>query len=119
MSRLPVPGSDSGTWGSLLNDFLAVSHMDSGALKAGIIGDDQVASISQSKVSGLPAALAAKTDTAITYGTTARVFYSSVTSSYPSRPTGFTSVEWVGPVAPTIGGAGNAVDGYDTWINTA
>jgi hypothetical protein len=27
MSRLPTPGSDSGTWGTVLNDFLSVSTL--------------------------------------------------------------------------------------------
>lgn len=34
MSRLPVPGSDSGNWGDILNDFLAVEHTTNGTLKA-------------------------------------------------------------------------------------
>lgn len=110
MARLPAPGSDSGQWGSILNDFLAVAHTASGSLKSGVVGDDQISTISQSKVTGLTGTVAM---------TTARVFYNTGTSSYPARPSGFTSVEWVGPVAPTIGGAGNAVDGVDTWINTA
>lgn len=33
MSRLPVPGSDSGQWGEVLNDFLGVSHNNDGTLK--------------------------------------------------------------------------------------
>lgn len=119
MGRLPTPGSDNGTWGSILNDFLSVSHTSDGALKAGVVGDDQVTSISQAKVANLTTSLSAKTDVTVTYATVARVFYNSGTGSYPPRPTGFVSVEWVGPVAPTIGGANNAVDGYDTWINTA
>lgn len=32
MSRLPVPGSDDGTWGSVLNDFLLQSHNADGSL---------------------------------------------------------------------------------------
>ncbi|HYH74605.1 MAG TPA: hypothetical protein VD735_01455 [Candidatus Saccharimonadales bacterium] len=119
MARLPTPGSDDGQWGTLLNDFLATAHTSDGSLKPGVVGDSQVSSVSQAKITGLPAALSAKTDTTVTYGTTARVFYNTIASSYPARPSGFTSVEWVGPVAPTIGGAGNAVDGFDTWINTA
>lgn len=119
MARLPIPGSDNGQWGQLLNDYLSVAHTSAGGLKTGSVGDDQVASISQAKITGLSTALSGKTDTSVTYGTAARVFYNSGTSSYPTRPSGFTSVEWIGPVAPTIGGAGNAVDGYDTWINTA
>ena len=31
--RLPVPGSDDGSWGTLLNDFLKVSHATDGTLK--------------------------------------------------------------------------------------
>jgi len=35
MARLPVPGSDTGTWGTVLNEFLQVEHNDDGTLKAG------------------------------------------------------------------------------------
>lgn len=34
MSRLPIPGSDNGTWGDILNDFLGVEHNTDGTLKA-------------------------------------------------------------------------------------
>lgn len=33
MARLPQPGGDQGTWGSVLNDFLSVSHNGDGTLK--------------------------------------------------------------------------------------
>lgn len=33
MSRLPNPGQDAGNWGSILNDFLKVSHSVDGVLK--------------------------------------------------------------------------------------
>lgn len=33
MARLPAPGSDSGIWGQVLNDFLEVEHQNNGALK--------------------------------------------------------------------------------------
>lgn len=47
MARLPQPGSDEGTWGDILNDYLTVSHDTSGAIKtdavpAGAIQDDSV-----------------------------------------------------------------------------
>jgi hypothetical protein len=35
-------------------------------------------------------------------------------TSYPTRPTGFASVEWIGPTDP----GSSAVDG-DTWVPTA
>jgi len=46
--RLPVPGSDVGTWGSILNGFLRVSHQEDGTLKpsavtaAGAVRSDAV-----------------------------------------------------------------------------
>jgi len=33
MARLPIPGSDTGDWGSILNGFLNVAHNDDGSLK--------------------------------------------------------------------------------------
>jgi hypothetical protein len=33
MARLPIPGSDDGAWGQLLNDFLDVAHAGDGTLK--------------------------------------------------------------------------------------
>lgn len=37
MARLPVPGSDSGTWGDVLNDFLSTAHKTDGQLKDDVI----------------------------------------------------------------------------------
>lgn len=34
MARLPTPGQDVGTWGSVLNEFLSVAHNQDGSLKA-------------------------------------------------------------------------------------
>lgn len=33
MTRLPIPGQDDGTWGSILNDFLLQAHNSDGSLK--------------------------------------------------------------------------------------
>ncbi len=33
MSRLPTPGSDDGTWGNVLNDFLVQAHNTDGTIK--------------------------------------------------------------------------------------
>ena len=43
MSRLPVPGSDGGEWGAILNDYLSQSHNSDGTLKAGSVGSGQLA----------------------------------------------------------------------------
>lgn len=37
MARLPVVGSDDGTWGTVLNDFLDVAHNTDGSLKNGSV----------------------------------------------------------------------------------
>lgn len=51
MPRLPQPGSDQGTWGEILNDFLAASHNPDGSLnqsaidaaQAGLVSSDDAA----------------------------------------------------------------------------
>lgn len=37
MARLPEIGSDAGTWGGILNDFLLTSHNSDGTLKSAAI----------------------------------------------------------------------------------
>lgn len=62
MARLPQPGKDAGTWGAILNDFMSVSHTATGTLKPGVVTDDAISEVSQTKVTGLLAALGAKAD---------------------------------------------------------
>jgi hypothetical protein len=55
MTRLPTVGGDSGNWGTVLNDFLDVSHNADGTLESGIVADTQVASgaaINPTKING-------------------------------------------------------------------
>lgn len=61
MTRLPIPGSDDGIWGNLLNEFLSVAHDSGGSLKSGSITNATVADsagISQSKIANLISDLA-------------------------------------------------------------
>lgn len=37
MARLPIPGADNGTWGSILNDYLQQIHHDDGTLKDNVV----------------------------------------------------------------------------------
>src|SRR5450759_3092467 len=53
MSRLPIPGSDKGTWGEILNNYLSQSHNSDGSLKA----------ISETNITNLQTDLAAKANT--------------------------------------------------------
>jgi hypothetical protein len=52
MARLPVPGSDGGTWGTILNDFLSQAHDTSGALKSNAVagGAIQDGAVSEQKL---------------------------------------------------------------------
>jgi hypothetical protein len=52
MARLPIPGSDDGTWGDVLNDYLAVVHNTDGTLKTNAVdaGALQVNSVSGTKL---------------------------------------------------------------------
>ena len=52
MARLPQPGSDNGTWGDVLNDYLSESHNADGTLK----------DIPQAKITNLSGTLATKAD---------------------------------------------------------
>lgn len=62
MSRLPIPGQDSGTWGNILNDYLLQAHNGDGTLKdnsvsaaaiqSGAISETQLNTTVQSKIDG-------------------------------------------------------------------
>ena len=64
MARLPTVGGDDGNWGTVLNQFLEVSHNADGTLANNAVSDDQVSSLSQSKITDLTTDLAAKEATA-------------------------------------------------------
>ncbi len=84
-ARLPIPGQDDGTWGDVLNNFLAQTHNTDGSLASNVVKTAQLqdgsvsapklasgavnnasivtgAGIDQSKIAGLTSALAAKAD---------------------------------------------------------
>lgn len=50
MARLPQPGSDQGTWGDVLNDYLAVTHAADGTLKPGSVAEAQLDAGVQTKL---------------------------------------------------------------------
>lgn len=53
MARLPIPGSDEGQWGQLLNDFLLQSHAADGSLSPGAVNGSVIAdsTVTDSKLS--------------------------------------------------------------------
>jgi hypothetical protein len=66
VARLPIPGKDAGQWGTILNEFLSVSHSVDGTLKPGakqMIGlgyVDNTADIDKPVSAAMQAALAMK-----------------------------------------------------------
>lgn len=53
MARLPIPGSDDGTWGSILNDFLGQTLNTDGTLKTGVVSTTKLDSTVQSQLSSI------------------------------------------------------------------
>jgi hypothetical protein len=54
MAQLPTPGGDAGTWGTILNDFLLVSHNGDGTLKSSALTAAGAGTYSKPS-SGIPA----------------------------------------------------------------
>ncbi len=50
MTRLPIPGSDEGAWGQILNDYLGQAHKSDGSLKDNIITTNNLDQDLQDKV---------------------------------------------------------------------
>lgn len=99
MSRLPQVNGDDGTWGTILNDYLSVSHAADGTLSSAAITQlgANFAPIAAVPTGGSTGQLLAKTS-ATSYATTwanppfANV---SVSTGSEARPTA-TFVMWVG-----------------------
>ena len=57
MTRLPKPGGDNGTWGSILNDYLSKVHAPDGTLKTDSVTSDAIAPHAITSASIAPAAV--------------------------------------------------------------
>jgi hypothetical protein len=90
MSRLPISGSDNGTWGDILNDFLGQSHKADGTLKDGIITNSKLDSATQANISNKytkPSAGIPKADLETAVQTSLTTADSSVQSVNGKTPT--------------------------------
>lgn len=67
MSRLPVVNGDNGTWGTILNDFLSVSHTASGTLVDGTVSNSTLVdgTIALTKLASSVQTSLGKADTAL------------------------------------------------------
>lgn len=82
MSRLPAPGSDNGTWGTILNDFLSVSIASGGLLNSGVVGTTQITdgTVTKAKLETSVQTSLGKADTALQSVTKSDVGLANVTN---------------------------------------
>lgn len=50
MARLPIPGSDDGEWGEILNEYLSQTHASDGSIKPGVVSMASLAPAVQTQI---------------------------------------------------------------------
>ena len=115
MARLPIPGSDEGNWGNILNDYLSQVHDSDGTIKSNAVSGAAIVdgSVTETKLSGaLQSSVAGKADdTAVVHlaGTEtiagAKTFSSAVTVVAPTDAAHATTKSYVDTRAVPAGGA--------------
>lgn len=105
MARLPVPGSDDGTWGDILNDFLSQSHNPDGTLQAGAILDGSItpAKLSQTY---LPSSQKGAANGLATLDATGKVPSAQLPAT--SAPDATTTTKGIVQLAGDLGGTADA-----------
>ena len=132
MARLPQPGSDNGTWGVLLNDFLSVAHTTTGTLADGIVTTSSIAdtAVTTTKLSSGVQASLGKADTALQSATKATVGLANVdNTSDLSKPIStltqtaldlkLTATSLDSATAALVAGSSSTASAITTKINTA
>jgi hypothetical protein len=117
MPRLPLPGQDAGTWGSILNDYLSVEHNADGTLKkaaditnlttslAGKLdasaGSVATAHIADGAVTAAKVAVDVATTADLSLGLAAKLDVSAASGTYIPIPSGTPAIGQV-PVVTTV-----------------
>jgi lysophospholipase L1-like esterase len=104
MARLPTPGSDDGTWGNILNDFLTQVHNPDGSLKPGSVS---TASLGNGSVTTSSLADSAVTKVKLDPATQSTL--SEVTSKYTKPPSGIPAADLTNAAQTNLTKAGTAV----------
>lgn len=89
MARLPIPGSDDGAWGAILNDFLEQAHTTAGTLKDNSVGNSQ---LQPGSVTENTLATGAVTSTSIADDSISEAKLDTATRTKLNTPSGVASV---------------------------
>lgn len=132
MSRLPTPGSDNGTWGVVLNDFLSVAHGTDGTLAAGSVVDATIVdgTIALPKLASTIQTSLGKADTALQTATSSTVGLGNVdntsdvnkpvsTATQTALDAKLASTALDSSVATLVGGSSSTATAIDTKISAA
>lgn len=132
MSRLPTPGSDNGTWGTVLNDFLSVAHGTGGELANGSVSNSAIVdgTIALSKLTTSVQTSLGKADTALQSATKTTVGLGNVdntsdvnkpisTATQTALDAKLATTALDSSTAALISGSTSTSSAIDTKINTA
>jgi hypothetical protein len=127
-ARLPIVGGDNGNWGTILNQFLRVSHQSDGTLGPDVVGSAQLTSdavtanlgvngvangsllsVDATRASGVRWVLPASASSSVSSSLTGVCIEQN--GAYPTRPAEFANVKFVGVNDP-----GSAAQDGDEWI---
>lgn len=104
MARLPIPGSDNGDWGNILNSFLEISHNSDGTLANNTVGTNQIQNNAVTS-----AQLDTPTQTVIT----------SITNKYEKPSSGIPSSDLASNVQTSLTAASSAIQSVNNKTGTS
>lgn len=107
MARLPEPGADEGTWGSVLNDFLQVSLEADGTVKPGAVTSTSIGLGNVDNTSDAAKPISTVQQTALD----ARLVWIDVVDQNTARPAGVQRALWIGGTVQPV----NMATG-DIWL---
>ncbi len=98
MTRLPIPGSDEGEWGEILNEYLLQAHAGDGSIKPGVVTLANLESSVQTQISASVGATGPAGPSGATGPSGASGAAGATGASGPSGTTGATGA--TGPTGP-------------------
>lgn len=107
MIRLPVPGSDSGQWGAILNAFLSVEHDSDGQLR--LRSDGTLDDFYVKPASGVPPSDLAGSIPATLFATSVQTQLAQAATAYQKPPGGIPATDLTASVQTALSNTAGAV----------